>query len=388
MMDDESPYEDPLNHPFTTNGAGSFIEKKYAFDVENDERYNKSKRARLSARSNMYLTSSAAPTRTFPPDTYSFIAVHGPLDKSLYFYFGLMVWVFQVAFFLLLVLRVASKKLSTNEDTDNPDDTFFSGFIPSNVGEISRVAQFFALVSYCIFADESLRDVVTAVEMWPTASKAKPGDNLGLLRLSSILRFIQGSLATIVVLLLVVSTADVVDIVLNFMAVNFVSGFDDIAFELAQWGKYGTAIEAEAKRIEDLPVPECLRRRTKFRRFWSIIFPTASALLVSLIIVVHRQNSLDYWLTRTLRVQFEDDTNLEPYSGCYSIDTNFVVGRIREKRVQYQSFDANPGSARFGYCQERRKWFIYEGNYSDSCAESEDQLAYSDITYTFGKREM
>ena len=58
-----------------------------------------------------------------------------------------------------------------------------------------------------------------------------------------------------------VSTTDVVEIVLNFTAVNFISAFDDVAFELAQWGKYGPPLEKEANRIEELPVPPCMNQK-------------------------------------------------------------------------------------------------------------------------------
>jgi hypothetical protein len=33
---------------------------------------------------------------TYPADCYSFMAVHGPFDGTHYFYFGFLVWVFQV----------------------------------------------------------------------------------------------------------------------------------------------------------------------------------------------------------------------------------------------------------------------------------------------------
>ena len=176
----------------------------------------------------------------------------GPL---LFFYFGFVVWCFQIAFLILLVLRVADPNLSTNEDTDNPSEGFPADFVPSNVGPLSRATQYFALFSYCLFADESLKDIVTAVETFPKFSKVRPGDKCGLMILSCALRFVQGMLASFVVLLLVITTSDVIDIILNFTAVNFISGFDDVAFELAQWGKYGPSLEAEAKRIEDLPAP-------------------------------------------------------------------------------------------------------------------------------------
>eukprot|EP00536_Pseudo-nitzschia_multiseries_P016330 jgi/Psemu1/220980/e_gw1.1078.1.1 len=331
-------------------------------------------------------TSSKDVVKTFPPDCYSLMALHSPFEAPYYFYFGLLVWTFQISFFLLLVLRVASPKLSTNEDTDNPDNTWIANFIPSNVATITRGTQFLAILSYCIFADESLKDVVTAVEMWPTMSKAKPEDRAWLILTSCLFRFSQGLLATIVVLLLVINTSDVVDIVLNFTAVNFVSAFDDVAFELAKWGKYGPGMEAETKRVEELPLPDCCRRATNYVRFWSIVFPMTLGLIMLLAVVAVRQNSLKHWLTLRLRVQFEDESNMEGFSGCFDME-NWQGSGIRQKRMRYQSFEKNPSKARFGYCKgdRRNKWYLYEGNVTNPCDAVDNNLhiGFSDVTYSF-----
>ena len=70
--------------------------------------------------------------------------------------------------------------------------------------------------------------------------------------------------AASVTLLLVITTPDVVDIILNFTAVNFISGLDEIGYELALWGKYGPKLENEAKRIGAEPLPECMQFKPKY----------------------------------------------------------------------------------------------------------------------------
>jgi hypothetical protein len=163
-----------------------------------------------------------------------------------------MVWAFQIAFLILLVLRVASKRHSTNEgtyvfyylhpcystviafsfsfsicyklqflfqfilifvavavdvkhnynnytiilDSGNPGGDFFADFIPANVPALARATQFFAILSYCIFADESIKDVVTAVETFPKFNKAKPDDKVWCMVFSCTLRFIQGMVSS------------------------------------------------------------------------------------------------------------------------------------------------------------------------------------------------
>lgn len=320
----------------------------------------------------------------YPADCYSFIAIHGPIESPLFFGFGFTVWAFQIAFLILLVLRVASPKLSTNEDTDNPDDGFLSEFIPSNVGPLSRATQLMALLSYCVFADESLKDIVTAVETWPRLDRAKPGDKVRLIMLSSVLRFSQGMLATISVLLLVITTADVIDIILNFTAVNFISAFDDVAFELAQWGKYGPRLEAEAHRIEKLPAPDCIFRKYQHVRYRFTVLPIAFVLIFLFSVMAFRQDSRNYWLTQTMRVQFQDDSVLTPYSGCYDMTDLSRKKFYGSKRVNYEGYEDNPSIAKFGYCADKRKWYMYAGNETDACSIlREEQLAYSEITYAY-----
>ena len=246
------------------------------------------------------------------------------------------------------------------------------------------MTQFLALLSYCLFADDSLKDIVKAVETFPNFAKAKEGDKIGPMVFSCFLRFTQGTLATIVVLLLVIQTQDVIDIILNFTAVNFISGFDDIAFELAQWGKYGPVFKAEANRIEDLTVPDCIYRKYSHVRYRCTILPTALVLIVLASSIAIGQDKDTIWQTQRLRVQFQDGSVFEDYSGCYELDRN--TASWNRKRENYVSFEANSRSARFGYCHDKRKWLLYEGNSSNACEiPEEDKIAYSTKTLNFGK---
>ena len=70
---------------------------------------------------------------------------------------------------------------------DNPD----ANFIPANVTVLTRAVQFTALLSYCIFADESMRDIVKAVELFPQYRTAKVGDKTKYTTLACVLRYIH-----------------------------------------------------------------------------------------------------------------------------------------------------------------------------------------------------
>ena len=278
-----------------------------------------------------------------------------------------------------------ASSFSKTDDLDNPDQGFWARFIPANLSSLSRIIQFMALSSYCIFADESLKDVATAVETFPTYSKLKKGDKFGRMVFSCALRFSQGALATIVVLLLVLTTSDIVDIILNFTAVNFISYFDDIAFELALNGKYGPRVKQEVERIQDLPLPDCMYQKHDHLRYVRTVLPIAAILLMALCSVVYGQTSDTIWFTQRLRVQFKDGSLYEPFSGCY--DLNMSLASMQRKRENYYSFAANPESAMFAYCIDNGKWMLYSGKHvSDPCDINENSMiAYSAKTYTYGK---
>jgi len=97
----------------------------------------------------------------YPADSYSFMAVHGYGDP-ICFYFALLVVTFQILFLLLLIFSVTIRRINSEMVVDdNPSHGLFAQFITSNVSNIARVSQFVAILSYCIFSEESLKDVVT-----------------------------------------------------------------------------------------------------------------------------------------------------------------------------------------------------------------------------------
>jgi hypothetical protein len=174
----------------------------------------------------------------YPADCYSFISLNGPLTP--YFWFGIMVFVFQISFLILGYLSVFSKRWRTGKVDDNPDDEgFLSNVFPTEAAPTVRIIQFISLLSSVIFVDTSILDIITAIHTFPAFRMSTRADNVWLMALSCILRFLQGACSVGASLILVFSTDDVIEIVLNFTALNFVSTLDDIAFEFASAGKYG-----------------------------------------------------------------------------------------------------------------------------------------------------
>jgi len=218
----------------------------------------------------------------FPNDCYSFLSLHGPCDNPLFFSFGMMVYIFQMMFLLLMVLSVLHKKWHENGDGDNPGKGIVASFIPANASPLIQATQFFAVLSCIIFADASFLDVARSVETFPTHSTEATKSMV----FSCVLRFSQGGLAMFVTLLLIVTTENVIEIVLNFAAVNFISYLDDVAFRLALWGKYGPKLEEEANRITNLSLPPCMTRQNRHIRFQCTLVTAAFPLLATMIAII------------------------------------------------------------------------------------------------------
>ena len=121
-------------------------------------------------------------------------------------------------------------------------------------------------------------------------------------------------------------------------------------------------------------------------RYRYTVIPIAFVLLACITTVAIRQDSKHSWITKTLRVQFDSDSPYDIYSGCYYMNNDIEK---HDKRYIYEGNGYNRNgynvdAAKFGYCKENRKWFLFKGNSTLACgAENVDILMYSDQTYDF-----
>jgi len=319
---------------------------------------------------------------TYPADCYSFLAIHSPLQNPFFFCFGFTVFVFQVLFLFFMVMSQIAPNYTNMGEIDNPSETWVARFIPSNVTSLVRATQVTALLSYCMFADSSLKDCIMAVELFPRMARATKEDMAHLQVFACLLRFFQGLLAIAATLLLIITSDDVIDIILNFAAVNYISTLDESAFELAKIGKYGPSLEAEAKKIENKPIPFCIYRKYQHVRYIATVIPIMMTLMIVLGSAIYGQLNNEVWVTQTMRVQFQDSTNLQLYSGCYDIDPLVT----HTQRRCYTSFDENAAQGNIGYCKSKRRWVLFKDveGAEDPCTLSRDfELAYSATTDAF-----
>ena len=310
--------------------------------------------------------------RKYPKDSYSFLAVYSPMKYPNLFCFGLMVFVFQFALLALLITSIVRTA------SDNPSDGWFAYFIPANATQYVRTAQFLAIFAFVVFKDSNLDDITVAIELYPRLFNLDNNEK-SRLAFSCTLRLLQGMISVTAVALLVMTSSNVLDIILNFTAVNFVSQLDNIAFEVAMSGKFGPTMESAAKKSKGRLLPEGVVSKSKHRRYMAGIASISIILLLFVGWVVTMQES-GTWATQSLKVQF-DGERFAKYSGCYN-----TVKRSQNKRQIYRS-----GRTELQYCAKEEKWLFFERNVllsyfpRDPCKVLDDkrEIAHSPPTGSF-----
>ncbi|VEU37288.1 unnamed protein product, partial [Pseudo-nitzschia multistriata] len=385
--------DDPLSqkgeeetHPKDTNET----KESEANDVETDDEYKTHEETKSeSAFSGNDLTEC---NDTYPKDCYSFMSLHGPDRNPIFFSYGMVVFAFQMSLLVLMVISALDTKWSNKLDSDNPHNSAIGMIIPANASPYVKATQIISILCYVSFAKFSVMDVVNAVQTFPVGKGATK-----FMVFSCIARGLQGFIAMLATLLLILISDSVIDIVLNFTAVNFISELDNVAFDLARKGKYGRTLEDEAKRIETLVLPPCMSRCDKMKRFLFAVGVSGVILLSMAGAVIHAQDSKKTWMTQIFRVEFGDE-KLQDYSGCYELDEKATISNNGYNRNIYQKVqkDSLDIFHQFGYCIEERRWilFIVEKDVAgdvtyDPCAF--ERIAYStrmqafDISTTFSE---
>ena len=265
--------------------------------------------------------------------------------------------------------------IAMNLQTGEPGNPL--GF-PASVTAPVIVAQFFALLIAVCTQD----DVVSALnfiyegyhgdsmrDAFPPASCFK-----WILMVSLLL--ITGTLGLVVTFFLIVTSGGVVELLLNFTAVEFISLLDNGTFLLAQQGFLGIRNMSMCDKVlntrYEIPMS---RQKSHAMQTWMLIL--SFLLLVAGWAIVYSQQVAGVYTPNTLIVQFDDelDFGLGIYSGLYNLKirrSTFGFGRNR--------YEGEDGIGTFGYCSKDQSWtFSVELNV-DPCANF---IAHSDTSVDF-----
>jgi len=272
----------------------------------------------------------------------------------------------QIVLLVLLILNVVVPKMSTS--VGEIDTPMKQVFFPANVSITVRVSQFVAVFCYLFFLGDSLSDLVKAFEgiaRYRIAVEYGETKYWSRVMLSCMLRFLQAILAIVATMVLILTASDVVEIVLNFATINYISSLDEVAFDVAKDGRYGVLLKEEADRIENEELPKCVSHGNHGQfRFRLAISLCAFIMIGSLVTVSLVQMSKNLMLTQTLRIQFLDGTGVEEFSGCYGAEAS--SDRFRLMYNGFNNSDQDP--ARLEYCKEARRWrFFVSDDETDVC---------------------
>lgn len=316
-------------------------------DTEKELREARQKLILLEQASNLY--DNDLP-HSLPQDTFIFL-VTSPV-RSLPFAFSLAIYGFQMVTFVLVILNL----LDQGSGSNNPFG------IPGNVLAELRAAQFIAMLIAVLTQD----DIVTAAVLF------RDGYNVNYIQklpyasprkfwLSVFARFSEGCLGLVVSFLLIVTATTVVELLLNFTAIAFVSNLDDVMFFLAKQGFTGRRCKRQARSIAEARFkPEKHGRIPKVLMLAVIV----CVLIISWVAVIHSQVTGDFFC-KTLYVQFGDDfrPDLGAFSGLYDRQTK-PYSLFSERRVVYVErrfldLAGRQRRARFAYCSTSSTWAFH-----------------------------
>jgi len=318
---------------------------------------------------------------SYPKDTYSFLALHGPMKNPSIFFFGFAMFLLQVAFNTLLLLSILAPSLSSRDFFDGTNDIF-----PGDVELLVKIVQILSIVVHVMIADYSMDDLISAVNLFPNINKAQEDDPLHGLVLSSCLRFIQAIAANLSTVFLVFTSLTAKEVILNFAAINFISRLDDAGFSSVVRGHFGKDMRNMALQIEVKRLPACvIDRHRPFMRIHFVMLSTF-ALMISfgLGFVLVPQTAGDF-LINTFRIEFEAGTDLETYNGCYDFEELPVSMRLRGFRPVYTS-RTSTNKARFAYCKTELKWYLIDSDRNDGCIDDDTDpigKAYSSFSFSY-----
>ena len=317
----------------------------------------------------------------YPKDTYSFLALHGPMKNPSIFFFGFAMFLLQVAFNMLLLLSILVPNLSSRDFFDGTSEIF-----PGDVELLVKIVQILSIVVHVMIADYSMDDLISAVNLFPNINKAQEDDSLHGLVLSSCLRFIQAIAANLSTFFLIFTSLTAKEVILNFAAINFVSRLDDAAFSSVVRGHFGKDMRNMALQIEVKRLPACVTDRHRpFMRIHFVMLSTF-VLMISfgLGFVLVPQTAGDF-LINTFRIEFEAGTDLETYNGCYDFEELPVSMRLGGFRPVYTS-RTSTNKARFAYCKTESKWYLIDADHNDGCIDDDNDAigkAYSSFSFSY-----
>ena len=333
----------PLSHDHhRASSSCSTINHSYDVyeDNDNDEK-TKLNKSDITKR-------SESDERCLPGDTFSFF-VYSDVLRSRTFYLALVVFLFQMAIYFILAYDITNFR--------NPKNRLK---LPVNVEIPVRIAECFAIMVAIITQDEVGTAVVLIregfdedlVEAFPGATKAKWVWSIAL-------RAFEGLFGLLLTCLLIMQSTTVLDLLLNFLAMEFVSKLDDVVFVLARegfLGFLGCVVQKEADNVSNTYYASQRSRKSRKNAtcvtnvYFLILF---TSMFTGWVWISWKQASGAY-LCSKIFAQHGDEAlpMLGSMSGLFLLQKQSFIRQNR--RLGYKD---NRGSL-LAYCEKQKRWTL------------------------------
>jgi len=330
----------------------------------------------------MTKTPSESDDPCLPKDTFSFLVYSNVLSRA--FFLAAFVFIFQNAIYFVLAVDII--------DVSNRYNMLK---FPVNVEIPVRIAEFLAGVVMIITQDDARKAVNLLQDGFnqdlPKAFKGATKVKWGV---SIILRAIEGLFGLFLTFMLIMQSTTVLDLLLNFLAMEFVSHLDDVAFVLMREGLFGKELQKEAKKLSNTFYHVRLLPGQSTRTA-SISAPTVhsdssgrcqgchwkctylQAYFLGLLVaffsvwgwIVSKQNKGDY-LCHAIFAQYGDEAvpMLGTFTGLFYLaigrEKTLFGGRLSFYRDGKDGRDGEDKGALLAYCENEMRWTISLPNVS------------------------
>ena len=281
--------------------------------------------------------------RSLPKDTFSFIFISRLL--SVPFLIAIIVFSFQIAIFSLVSVDVID--LSNSRNPFN---------IPTNVESTVRATQVLAIIIAIVTQDDVKKVILILRDGYdvdvfqgtfgPDATKFQ-------WVLSLVLRASEGLTGLFVTFMLIMQSKTVLELLLNFSAMEFVSLLDDVAFSMLREEYFGIGMMEHATLCEKkYYVPHI--SSLKSSRFSAVYFIVIFAVMFSGWSGIYSEQATGMYLCQQMYVQLDDEfaSALAGLSGIYTINNNEQFGG------RVTSSQEKNGQGKIGYCEDENVWTL------------------------------
>jgi hypothetical protein len=247
--------------------------------------------------------------RSLPKDTFSFIIISSLF--SLPFLIAIIVFSFQIVIFSLVSVDVI--------DLSNSSNPFH---LPPNVESTVRATQVLAIIIAIVTQDDVKKVILILRDGYDAdVFQGTFGPNATKFKwiISLVLGAAEGLVGLFITFMLIMQSKTVLDLLLNFSAMEFVSLLDDVAFLMLRQGYFGIGMMKPATLCEK----KYHVSRFKSSRLSAMYFIIIFAVMFSGWIGIYANQSKGEYLCQRMYIQVADEfaPALARLSGIYTINS-------------------------------------------------------------------